>query len=111
MASRERILSALNHAEPDRVPIDFNGHRSSGIMVQTYRKLRELLGLPPSELFVYDFIQQLAVVEDDVLDIVGADVVEIGHDYYKKQDYWRDWETPDGTPSHGTGSFQNGWSP
>lgn len=98
MNSRERIQAALNHREPDIVPIDFNGHRSSGIMAQAYVKLRELLELQPSELYVYDFIQQLALVEDDVLDIVGADVVEVGHDFYKKPSYWQDWNLPDGTP-------------
>ena len=98
MNSRERIAAAISHREPDRVPVDFNGHRSSGIAVQAYKKLREFLGLPPSELYVYDFIQQLAMVEDDVLDIVGADVVELGHDFYKKREYWQDWLLPDGTP-------------
>ena len=98
MNSRERIITAINHKEPDRIPIDFNGHRSSGIMVQAYIKLRKFLGLPPSKLYVYDFIQQLASVEDDVLNIVGADVVELGHNFYKNEDYWQDWELPDGTP-------------
>ena len=98
MNSRERIQAALAHREPDAVPIDFNGHRSSGIMAQAYIKLRQKLGLPPSKLYVYDFIQQLAMVEDDVLDIVGADVVEVGHDFYKEPSYWQDWNLPDGTP-------------
>ena len=98
MNSRERIQAALAHQEPDVVPIDFNGHRSSGIMAQAYVRLRKALGLPPSELYVYDFIQQLAMVEDDVLDIVGADVVEVGHDFYKDPSYWQDWNLPDGTP-------------
>ena len=84
--------------EPDTVPIDFNGHRSSGIMAQTYVKLRKRLNLPPSTLYVYDFIQQLALVEDDALDLVGADVVEVGHDFYKHDNYWADWKLPDGTP-------------
>ena len=98
MNSRERIQAAFAHCETDRVPIDFNGHRSSGIMAQAYVKLREKLGLPPSELYIYDFIQQLALVEDDVLDIVGADVVEVGHDFFKDPSYWQDWHLPDGTP-------------
>ena len=98
MNSRERILAAFGHRESDLVPIDFNGHRSSGIMVRPYKRLRELLGLPPSPLYVYDFIQQLAIVEDDVLDIVGADVVEIGHAYSRRPDYWKDWNLEDGTP-------------
>ena len=98
MNSRERVRTTLNHREPDRVAIDFNGHRSSGIMAQPYVKLREHLGLPSSELYVYDFIQQLAIVEEDVLDWAGADLVEVGHGYYKYPDYWQDWLLPDGTP-------------
>jgi len=98
MTSRERIQTALAHRQPDRVPVDFSGHRSSGIMAQVYVKLRELLGLPPSELYVYDFIQQLALVEEDVLDIAGADVVEVGRGFRDHPDYWQDWALPDGTP-------------
>jgi uroporphyrinogen decarboxylase len=80
------------------VPIDFGGHRSSDIMVQAYKKLREALSLPPGKLYVFDFIQQLAIIEDDVLDLIGADVVELGHEFYKYDDYWQDWELEDGTP-------------
>jgi len=98
MTSRERIQAALAHKEPDRVPIDFSGHRSSGIMAQVYLKLRKHLGLPPQTLYVYDFIQQLALVDDDMLDLIGADVVEVGHNYLRKPDYWQDWNLPDGTP-------------
>jgi uroporphyrinogen decarboxylase len=36
MESRERILAALHHKESDRVPIDFNGHSSSGIHAYAY---------------------------------------------------------------------------
>jgi len=40
MNSRERILAALNHQEPDRVPVDLSGYRSSGISAIAYTKLR-----------------------------------------------------------------------
>jgi uroporphyrinogen decarboxylase len=98
MDHRERVRAAFAHREPDRVPLDFNGHRSSGIMACTYVDLRRRLGLPTSPLYVYDFIQQLALVEDDVLDIVGADVVEVGHAWTAMPEYWKDWHLPDGTP-------------
>ena len=66
MTGRERILRAIDHRPTDRIPVDFGGHRSSGISVQSYIKLREALGLPPSKLYIYDFIQQLVLIEDDV---------------------------------------------
>ena len=46
---------------------------------------------------VYDFIQQLALGEEDVRAIFGADVVELGHNLYKNDDYWKEWELADGT--------------
>lgn len=98
MTSRERVQAALGHREPDRVPVDFGGHRSSGIMALAYKRLRDVLGLPPSELYVYDLIQQLAMIEDDVLDIIGVDVVDVGQGFCRQKDYWKDWTLPDGTP-------------
>lgn len=47
MDSRQRVLLALNHKEPDRVPIDFGGTGVSTICYQAYDDLREYLGLPP----------------------------------------------------------------
>lgn len=97
MTSKDRIIKAINHKEPDKIPVDFNSHRSSGIAIQAYKKLREHIGLKPSPLYVYDVIQQLAVVEDDVLNTFGVDVVQLGYDYYKEDDYWKDWILEDGT--------------
>lgn len=81
MTSRERILAALNHREPDRAGIDFSGHRSSGIAAIAYPKLREFLGLPPKPVRVYDVIQQLAIVDEDVLDRFHVDTIELGRGF------------------------------
>jgi uroporphyrinogen decarboxylase len=47
MKSRERVLLALNHKEPDRVPIDFGGTGVSRICYQAYDDLRAYLEMPP----------------------------------------------------------------
>jgi uroporphyrinogen decarboxylase len=98
MTSRERVLSALNHREPDRVPIDFSGHRSSGIAAMAYPKLREFLGLPPRPIRVYDVVQQLAIVDEDVLDRFGVDTIELGRGFALDEESWSPWILPDGTP-------------
>jgi len=97
MNSRERLLTAVSHKEPDKVPIDLNGHRSSGMSVQAYRALREYLGLPKSPIYVYDILQQLAIVEDDVLDHFGVDVVQLGYLSYKDAGYWKEHKMHDGS--------------
>ncbi|MFH1716982.1 MAG: uroporphyrinogen decarboxylase family protein [Planctomycetota bacterium] len=98
MIARERVLAALEHRESDRVPVDFSGHRSSGIAAMAYPRLREHLGLPPKPVRVYDVIQQLAVVDEDVLDRFGVDTIELGRGFALDAESWSPWTLPDGTP-------------
>ena len=97
MTSRQRVLAALNHCQPDRVPIDFGGHRSSGIAAMAYRKLRAALGLPVRPIRVYDPIQQLAIIDEDVLDRFGVDVIELGRGFALDERDWANWTLPDGS--------------
>jgi len=98
MNSRERVLAALNHREPDRVPVDFSGHRSSGIMAIAYARLKDYLGIENGDIYVYDLPQQLAIVEEPVLERFGVDTIELGRAFALEDSYWKDWELPDGTP-------------
>ncbi len=77
MNSRERVLTALNHKEPDRVPFDMGGTVLTGITVKAYQALRDYLGLPRIEPTIVDVVQQLARVDDDVMDYLGVDVKNI----------------------------------
>ena len=98
MTSRERVLAALNHQEPDRVPIDLSGHRSSGIAGMAYARLRDHLGLPKKPIRVYDPVQQLAIVDEDVLQRFQVDTIELGRAFAHEDKYWTEWTLPDGTP-------------
>lgn len=98
MTPRERVWAALEHRQPDRVPIDFGGHRSSGIAAIAYAKLRKALALPERPIRVFDPIQQLAIVDDDVLDRFQVDTVEMGRGFALEDKHWVDWTLPDGTP-------------
>jgi uroporphyrinogen decarboxylase len=98
MMPRERVLAALEHRETDRVPVDFSGHRSSGLAALVYHDLRKQLGLPPKPVRVYDMVQQLAIVDDDVLDRLGVDTIEMGRGFLSEDEDWKDWVLPDGKP-------------
>jgi len=74
MNSRERVLTTLNHQEPDRVPFDMGGTVVTGIQTKAYRRLRDYLGLPRKETKIIDILQQLAEVDDDVMERLGVDV-------------------------------------
>jgi uroporphyrinogen decarboxylase len=98
MTSRERVVAALNHREPGRVPIDLSGHRSSGIAAMAYWRLRDFLGLPKRPIRVYDPVQQLAIVDEDLLDRFRVDTIELGRAFAHEDKYWADWVLPDGAP-------------
>lgn len=66
MTSRERVTEALNHREPDRVPIDLGGFQT-GIHRKAYEKLLEYLGIE-DEITIMDSVQQLARPCEEVLE-------------------------------------------
>jgi len=96
--SRERVMMTVNHREPDRVPIDLGGHRSSGIMAIAYNRLKRHMGITAGQIYVYDLVQQLAIIEPEVMDRFGVDTIEMGRGFAQSPDDWHDWVLPDGTP-------------
>jgi len=68
---RERVLTALDHREPDRVPIDLGGNQT-GIHKFAYKKLLDCLGLR-EEIVIMDLIQQLAKPSEAVLERMHVD--------------------------------------
>ena len=97
MTSRERILAAINHTEPDRVPIDMGATPSSGIAAIAYGNLTRHLGLSDSKTRVYDVVQQLAQPEDCVLDRFKIDAVDLGRTFNTRDDDWREVTLFDGS--------------
>ena len=73
MDSRERILTALNHQEPDRVPFDLGGTAQTGMHVLAYAVLRLHLGLPAREVRARQVFDQSAEMHEDVLDLLDVD--------------------------------------
>lgn len=74
VTGRERLLTALAHKEPDRIPLDLGATQVTGIHESAYRRLRQALGLPAVEPVLYDQIQGLAQPDDDLLQRLGVDV-------------------------------------
>ena len=95
MSPRDRIMTAIDHSEPDRLPVDLGAMRSTGIQAIAYNRLKAHLGLPAGQTRVYDLVQQLAEPEQGVLDLLGIDAVDAGWGFPAK---WRDWPLPDGSP-------------
>jgi len=73
MNSKQRLLAALNHQTPDRVPIDFGGTLTSGIHVSCVAQLRDYYGLEKRPVKVHDPYQMLGWVDDDLKEALGVD--------------------------------------
>ena len=93
MTPRERVLEALNHREPDRVPIDFGGFDSSSITGVAYNKLKRHLGISiPTRLI--DPAYQVAKVDEVIVKRFHSDVLPL---FYEPK-RWRPDMLPDGSP-------------
>ncbi len=74
MNSRERLITALNHKEPDRIPVDLGATFTSGIHVSTYNRLREYLGLPPRQNDQFLCLdEQIVFVDEDIKEKLTID--------------------------------------
>jgi uroporphyrinogen decarboxylase len=73
MNSRERVNLALNHEEPDKVPLDLGGNQSS-IHLKAYKNLLNYLEITDDNITFADFVQQIADPCEAVLERFNIDV-------------------------------------
>lgn len=97
MTSRERVLAAIQHKEPDKVPVDMGATPSSGISAIAYGRLADYLGLESSRTRIYDVVQELAQPEEEILRRFGIDVVDIGRAFNGGDEDWYDITLSDGS--------------
>jgi uroporphyrinogen decarboxylase len=72
MNSRERVLTTLDHREPDRLPVDLGG-RQTTFMVGTYEKFKTYLGLDHLPIRLMSKIWQTVFVDENVLERLEID--------------------------------------
>jgi len=66
MNHRERVLAALNHKEPDRIPVDLGGTIITSITKKAYLDLKKYLNMPVEEIKMLDYVQQLPYMAEDL---------------------------------------------
>ena len=103
LTSRERVALALNHQEPDRVPLDLGGSGVTGMHVSSVYKLRQALKLDPpgTPVKVVEPYQMLGEIKPDLMDALGVDVVPLESPrtmFGFRNEGWKSWTLFDGTP-------------
>ena len=89
------MRTALDHREPDRVPLDFGSTAATGIHVSCVAALRDYYGLAPGPVTVHEPGQMLGRVEDDLRAAMGLDVTGV---FPRKAKFgltaadWKEWD-------------------
>ena len=74
--SYERVMTTLEHREPDRIPLDVGGTMVTGINVNAMQRLRMYLGLI-GDAVVLDQVTQMARTDDDLIERLKVDVKNV----------------------------------
>jgi hypothetical protein len=103
MNARERVQAALNHRQPDRVPLDLGGSAVTGMHVSSVYRLRQALHLDPpgTPVKVVEPYQMLGEIQPDLMEALGVDVVGLFAPrtmFGFRNEGWKPWTTFDGTP-------------
>lgn len=110
MTSKERVIAALNHQQPDYVPMDLGGCGQTGINASTLFKLRKAYGLEEHPLKIVEPMQLLGEVEWDLLEKIKADVVPLwnmGNMFGNSNArITKPWKLSDGTPVYMADDFE-----
>jgi len=110
MKSYERVQKALNHQQPDYVPLDLGASPVTGMHVSSVYQLRQALGLdkPGTPVKVVEPYQMLGEIAPDLQDALGVDVVGLSGPKnmfgFENKD-WKPWTLFDGTPVLVPGKF------
>jgi len=70
---RERVMLALNHKEPDRVPIDFGSNYMTSITLPPYLALEGALGMPPEPPRFHTPLSKVVLPREEILRRFRAD--------------------------------------
>ncbi len=69
---RERVIRALSHEEPDRIPFDLGGTVSSSINIVAYQKLKAYFGVEAEDTIMHKW-QQIVFVHEPILKALDTD--------------------------------------
>jgi len=64
MTSRERVLTAINHEQPDRMPLVVGVNNATGIKMRAYKGIKDIAGIQAPDNYIYDW-PELGTAEID----------------------------------------------
>jgi len=75
LTSRERVLTTLQHEEPDRVPVVIGVSNATGIKMRPYRGIKKILGVEAPDEYIYDWPELgTALIDEETMQGLHSDV-------------------------------------
>jgi len=103
LSSKERVLTAINHEQPDRIPLVIGVSNATGIKMRTYQQIKQIAGIQAPDRYIYDW-PELGTAEIDeqtmqrlhsdvrgVLDLEPASVLRANRERDPHSDYVDSW--------------------
>ncbi len=98
MTSRERVLAAINHEEPDRVPIILGVSNATSIKMPTYQEVKKLLGIDAPDEYIYDWPELgTAAIDEETMQRLHSDVrgvTDLEPEHIRKRNHEREPHSP-----------------
>lgn len=81
MTSRERVIEAINHRVPDRIPVDIGATGQTGMSASVVYRLRKALKLEDKPIKITEIYQILGEIDRELRDYIGSDVIGLNGTY------------------------------
>ena len=103
-SSRERVRLALEHQEPDCIPLDLGATSVTGMHIDTVYRLRQVLDLDPpgTPVKIIEPFQMLGEIKPDLIRALAIDTVQVGGTgtaFGFPMEGWKEWTTFGGAPA------------
>lgn len=75
LTPRERVLTAINHEQPDRIPLVIGVSNATGIKMKPYRGIKKIIGVTAPDDYLYDWPELgTAQIDEDTMRRLHSDV-------------------------------------
>jgi uroporphyrinogen decarboxylase len=75
MTSRERVLTTINHEQPDRVPLVIGVSNATGIKMKPYKGIKKIIGVQAPDDYIYDWPELgTAEIDEETMRRLHSDV-------------------------------------
>jgi len=94
LTSRERVLNAIHHEQPDRIPLVIGVSNATGIKMKPYKEIKDIIGVQAPDQYIYDWPELgTAEIDEETMRRLHSDVrgvLDLEPEHTRKRNCARD---------------------